>query len=144
MDICAYVKQIIEKHKTNNPFEIAKEKNIIVIFEKLAKIRGYYEYNKRCKYIHINEDLPSEEQHLVCAHELGHALLHPKVNIIFITSNTLFVKNKFEIEANKFAAELLIQDDLLHNYEGLSIEQIAVAENLNMELLKLKFDLGCF
>ncbi len=44
------------------------------------------------------------------------------------------------MEANRFAAELLIPDDLIYQYEGFSRRQIAYAEGLNEELLRLKFE----
>ena len=49
------------------------------------------------------------ERH-VLAHELGHAILHQKTNITYLESNTFYYKEKFEIAANTFAAELLIED----------------------------------
>ena len=53
------------------------------------------------------------ERH-VLAHELGHAILHPKTNITYLESNTFYSKEKFEIAANTFAAELLIEDSMFH------------------------------
>ena len=47
------------------------------------------------------------------AHELGHALLHHSKEIQALKDYDLFPKytNQLEIEANTFAAELLIDDD---------------------------------
>ena len=49
------------------------------------------------------------ERH-VLAHELGHAILHSNTNITYLESNTFYSKEKIEIAANTFAAELLIED----------------------------------
>ena len=35
-------KQLISKYKTNNPQEIAQELGIIILFEPLGEINGYY------------------------------------------------------------------------------------------------------
>ncbi|MFL0197348.1 ImmA/IrrE family metallo-endopeptidase [Clostridium sp. WILCCON 0269] len=54
-------------------------------------------------------------------------------------NKTLFLTSKLEKEANLFAAEYLIPDDILNEYEGFSLDEIARSENILPELLKLKF-----
>ena len=97
-------------------------------------------YLKRHRCIFLNESLPEHEKRLVMAHELGHAVLHRKENCYFIRHKTLFLSDRIEREANRFAAELLIPDSLIYQYEGYSARQIAYAEGLNEELLRLKFE----
>lgn len=46
----------------------------------------------------------------------------------------------FEFIALLDAAELLIEDSTLFDYAGFTIGQIAIAENVNEELIKLKFN----
>ena len=72
------------------------------------------------------------ERH-VLAHELGHAILHPKTNITYLESNTFYSKEKFEIAANTFAAELLIEDSLFHEYQLKEIHR----RNLPLQILFL-------
>ena len=60
------------------------------------------------------------ERH-VLAHELGHAILHPKINITYLESNTFYSKEKFEIATNTFAAELLLR---IHCLMNISIIQL--------------------
>ncbi|AMA72894.1 hypothetical protein ACH33_08510 [Aneurinibacillus sp. XH2] len=130
------VKTLINKHKTSNPFEIAARMNIHIIKWDLHKqINGYYKYDRRNRYIVINCNLDNNFQRVVCAHELGHAILHTRVNTPFMTMNTFFSVNKIEREANTFAAELLIPDD---NFENLSIYEIASIYQVPVELVKLK------
>lgn len=50
-------KQLISKYKTNNPQEIAQELGIIILFEPLGEINGYYNTAFRQKFIHINNTL---------------------------------------------------------------------------------------
>ena len=71
-------KQLISKYKTNNPQEIAQELGIIILFEPLGDINGYYNTAFRQKFIHINNTLVEAKQKFTIAHELGHALLHQK------------------------------------------------------------------
>ena len=62
---------------------------------------------------------------LVMAHELGHAILHRKENCYFIKNKTLLLNSKNEIEANKFAMELLIDDAFLEENKHLTIGQLS-------------------
>ena len=48
---------LINKHNTNNPFEIASAENIIIIKEPLGSIYGYYNKKYRQQFIHINCDI---------------------------------------------------------------------------------------
>ena len=106
-------------YKTRDPFEIARLKHILIIFEDLGTINGYYKKAYRQKQIHINQNLPRHRQRFVCAHELGHAILHPNSNTPFLRGNTFFLVDKLEIEANSFALELLISDEELIQYYAL-------------------------
>ena len=135
------VKRLVKKYQTHNPFEIAQALNIEVQIGNPG-CDGCYMFLKNHRYIFLNCELSEMERKLVMAHELGHAIFHRKQNCYFIRNKTLFLNSKMEIEANRFAAELLIPDDLIYKteYEGFSCRQIAYAEGLNEELLRLKFE----
>ena len=75
---------------------------------------------------------------VVIAHELGHALLHRKENCAFLQNHTLLLTSGIEREANQFAAELLISDDMLQNYSGHTSDQFCACTGYPKELLKLK------
>ena len=53
-------------------------------------------------------------------------------------SHTLFCISRLEIEANRFAAELLCPDELLQEYPGYSLSQIARSLGLREEVLACK------
>lgn len=131
-------KQLINKYKTNNPQEIAQELGIIILFEPLGEINGYYNTAFRQKLIHININLPKYKQQFTIAHELGHALLHPKANTPFLREKTLFSINKLEIEANKFAVDLLITDEAIAEVKHLTLDQMANYFGINKNLIKLR------
>ena len=80
-------------------------------------------------------------QLITCAHELGHALFHSRLNILFLEKKTFAVTNKFELEANYFAASLLIDDINEKDYCCMTIEQIASSLNMPVELVRLKLTL---
>ncbi|QBK24967.1 ImmA/IrrE family metallo-endopeptidase [Ureibacillus thermophilus] len=74
----------------------------------------------------------------VCAHELGHAVLHHDANTPFLKRKTLFSTERIEIEANKFAVELLMPDDFMREYSHLTIYEIAMMANVPREVVHLK------
>ncbi|GAA0061700.1 MAG: ImmA/IrrE family metallo-endopeptidase [Clostridium botulinum] len=135
------VNKLVKQYKTNNPFDIANAKNIIVIKEPLGSINGYYNKFVRQKIIHINADLTYSKQLFTCAHELGHAIHHPNANTPFLVNNTFYSVNKLERQANMFAASLLIPSDIFFHYEGYSFEYISSAEYIPIELLRLRYEM---
>lgn len=140
LNIKTKVNDLIQKYDTNNPFDIAKHVNILVVFENLGSVNGYYNKQLRMKQIHINHNLPNHMQIFTASHELGHAILHPNENTPFLRNFTFLSVDRLETEANKFAVELLIPDDELNEYIQMSysIEQIARIYGYSKELIKLK------
>ncbi len=142
-----FIKKEVEclknKYKTNNPFEIAKGEDIIIIKEPLGSIRGYYNKYARQKFIHINSDLDENSQYVICGHELGHARLHPNANTPMFRENTFYSINKFERHANEFDAYLLIDLDKIDKclLQNCSCKQIAAVLNLPVELVKIRFNI---
>lgn len=134
------VEKMIRKHGTNNPFEIASQKGIVLMFESLGKIYGYHHTFHRIQIIHINDELNEPMKRFVCAHELGHAVLHPELSTSFLRKNTLFCMDKIEREANEFAVELLLSDEVLYTYQGTdaTIYEAAAAYGIPKEVVHLK------
>ncbi|MEN1968973.1 ImmA/IrrE family metallo-endopeptidase [Lentibacillus sp. N15] len=112
--------KLIKTYESNCPFEIAEQKGISIIYEALGGALGYYNCYKRIQFIHINNDLDERLRKFVCAHELGHALLHKDENTPFLKRKTLFSTKKIEIEANTFAVELLLPDEYIYEYKDTS------------------------
>ena len=131
------VNQLIERYKTDCPYQLAEHLKIHVFHHDLHKdINGYYKYDRRNQYIVINRNLSRNMKRIVCAHELGHAVLHKHVNTPFMYRQTLFSVDKVEREANRFAVELLLPDAVIH--KGDSLQQLASIHNLPVELVRLK------
>lgn len=119
------IQQLIKQYDTHDPFEIARQLGIIVLEEPLGSVNGYYSKTHRQKMIHLNNNLSDFRRQFTCAHELAHAILHPDANTPFLRENTLFSVNKFEIEANRFAVQLLYPDDALQDLLEWPIGQAA-------------------
>lgn len=79
-------------------------------------------------------------QFFIAAHELGHAVQHPDTNTSFLKIHTLFSTEKIEVEANTFAVELLLPDDLFleNNESSFTIYDAIKEKGVPIELLSLK------
>ncbi|WP_346914173.1 ImmA/IrrE family metallo-endopeptidase [Clostridium sp.] len=142
------VMDLIDTYGTNNPFELCKELNIKIMRTDLGnEIKGFFQkINDQYRVIHINSNLTNDEERYICAHELGHAIIHPEISISFFIDNPLQIKNKYELQADKFAAELILPSNLSdfdcgYDFNDLNAEQICICLGIPMQLLKYKFDL---
>jgi len=107
-EIRKIVKHYVEKYGTSDPFALARALDIEVQYGNLGSTCGLYMYLKRHKCIFLNENLEGSEKRLVMAHELGHAIMHPRENCYYLRNNTMLSTSKIEIEANLFALEFLL------------------------------------
>ena len=123
MEIKQRVNRLCRKYGTRDPFELAERMNILVVREPLGSINGYYNQCYRQKFIHINEELEEYRQ------------LHPKANTPFLRDNTLFSVSRLEREANCFAAELLCPDEVLLEYPGCTVGELARILGIREEAL---------
>jgi len=138
VEIKEIVQTLIKENGASCPFKLSKIFKVGILYEDLGTMMGYYSRDYRFKFIHINQNLPSRMQRFVCAHELGHALLHPDVNTPFLSRCTLFSKSKVERQANIFAVELLMPDKLLQEYNETSLYNIAAKLGIPDRLADLK------
>lgn len=138
MDIKKKADSLVRKHQTRNPFEIIQGMNVIVVFAPLCGVRGFYQYFQRNNIIYIDENLPEHEKKFVCAHELGHMLLHKKANALFMDSRTHLNTHRYEMEADMFAMDLLIDDDMIAEYKPYTVDQISHLLGYRKELIELR------
>ena len=108
-----YIKRIVDslvaENGTNNPFDICSNMDVFVFYPELPEnVQGFYYNVKGNKIIGINSSLDDESKRIICAHELGHSLLHPDMNVFFAMTQTNLLTERFEREADYFCACLLI------------------------------------
>lgn len=126
---------------SRNPITIAKYANIGIHICPLD-ICGYYGLYKRKRWIFISDSIPQDGPLflVVAAHELGHALLHKKESCAFIKNHTLLLTNGIEVEANQFAAQLLITDDILEEYHGCTKDTFCRCTGYPAELIEIRMN----
>lgn len=117
MKISEKVKELVNLYGTRDPYMLCKFLDIKIFCFDLENIKGIYKKVVGNKYIILNKSLSSFGKERVLAHELGHVILHDD-DVIYMKDTFMFPKHdKFEVEANTFAADLLISDDYVGKYE---------------------------
>jgi Zn-dependent peptidase ImmA (M78 family) len=135
--------RLIKKYNSRNPFEIADFLGIKIRYKTLGtQIKAYYFCQSRIKNIVINKDINPAFQRVLTAHELGHERLHTKLIASGIITETKLLDEitPLEIEANTFAAELLIPDETVFESfkDGETFFDTARTLSVPPELLEFK------
>lgn len=130
--------KLMRRCNSNDPFTIARALDIVLIYCHLIDLNGFYQYHKRNHIIYLSEDLDEVATRFVLAHELGHMLMHRNLNTVFMDAKTFHPHTRFERQANSFAVELLLPDDLLREYPDCTIYQLARSFGVPEELVGLK------
>ena len=126
----------IHKYNTRNPFKLAVFLGIEVQMG-TPGCAGCYMFLKNHRYIFLDQNLAELELMQVMAHELGHAILHKKQNCYFIRNKTLLLNSKTEIEANLFAAELLINNNIILEHPDYTTSQLSRLLGYEEQLIRL-------
>ena len=134
-----------ETYGTNDPFLLAKEFDIVVMFRELGSLKGFSTVKNRIPYIVINSSLDEYTAKIICAHELGHDRLHKRLarNGILNEYELYLVNTKTELEANTFAAHLLVSDkDIMRARKEMNgnfvLGEAAVILKTTPEILEIK------
>lgn len=134
--------RLVKKYATRDPFEIASNMNIDILFMDLGNLKGFYKRDGHNRFIVINEGISEPLQKIVCAHELGHDQLHRHLSKsqTFQEFAIYDMKSKPEYEANVFAAEFLLVDSeiLSHFHQGYNFYETASILNTDPHLLAIK------
>ena len=141
---------VLKKHEIVkapvNPIEIAKKEGLDVSlyeFKEYKQISGFINYKLNKIYINsLDKFLP--RQIFTIAHELGHHFLHRelteykyKVSMRDTTKNETTIE---EVQANIFAANLLVPSKFLHEFyqkrNEYSIYSIAIAFGVSKQVIE--------
>lgn len=104
------------------------------------KIAGYIDFDKQ--WIVVNKEDAAERQNFSIAHELGHWIMHP--NEVKVDQNDIRIVYRrpmggetepLEIEANAFAAYLLVPEEMLKQHQEKSDLELAQLFNVSQLLI---------
>lgn len=138
--ISEIVQQLVSQYGTRDPFIIAQNLGIIVLYKPYAELQGYYSSIFEQQFIVINSHLNKTTQKIVMAHELGRACLYPNQDMVFIENLTPLHMDYSNDEISLFAAELLLTDDIYDKYRDFSVNQLAIMHDVPPALIKIKLN----
>lgn len=134
---------LVRKYDTRDPFRIAGMLGVTVKYINTRRQKGFCRVILGNMFIFINRNMSEQMQRMICAHELGHLLLHKDIltERSFLLEYELFdIQNSTEYEANIFAADLLIDGDELYELlkPGSDVVTIASSLDVNVNLLMIR------
>ena len=108
-----------EKYNTCDPVELCRCLGITFLRADLPKkLLGFYMESRDRQAACVSTSLEAPLDRAVAAHELGHALLHRGLNLIFLCDSTNFVHGRYEREADLFSAALLVDKENVKRSEN--------------------------
>ena len=138
------VNNLINLYKTRDPREILEGRGVFIIpFQNPTKVLGMYKIIKRNRFVFYNPYVDDRIINMVFAHELGHDLYHRTEAKQGAAEYELFdIRSEMEIEANIFAAHLLLNEKKLMEdvKEGYSYNQLASLYDVNVNLMIFKLN----
>lgn len=133
--------QVLREYGTRDPFTLAREMHIELLVRELGTLKGFYKDVYGTPFIFLSRHLSRGEATLVCAHELGHHLLHRQFAAFGFEEVSVFSPaSRREYEANLFAAELLLDTKEVFDAAraGCTAAQIAAELGADVRLVELK------
>lgn len=98
-----------------------------------------YRYIARRRVIQVKQDLDENLKRCVLWHELGHALCHRTIDCYYMANNTRLRTIIYEVEAEQFAAEMLLPDKLDTELYGRTVQEIAAYYGVTTNLVEMKW-----
>ena len=135
--------RLVSQYETRDPFQLAQRVGCYVKFINTKHQKGFCKVLLNNRFIFINQNMSPQMQRMTCAHELGHMFLHADVlkqNKHFAEMELFNITDHRELEANQFAANILIDDAELSALlkEGYDMVSIASELNVNVNMLMVK------
>lgn len=124
------------KFNTNNAITIAQALGIKVITRNVnpSVFKAHIvKFDKYPAFICINSTFSQVSQKVLCAHELGHALLHQDCCYNQFDTSADIIKQKMEYEANLFAVALLFnEDDFIYRFTEMNNYMLKETLDINI------------
>lgn len=137
-------KRLIRDHGSRDPKEILEERGVhLIAFRENTKLLGMYTIIKDSRFVFYNPNVDYRIKNMVFAHELGHDIYHTDYAKTGMVEYEIFdINNEMELEANIFAAHLLLDEDRLMEdiKEGYTYNELASMYDVNVNLMVFKLN----
>lgn len=126
-EIVRLANKLVKRYGTRDPYELADWLNILVDFAPHPRLLGFSVIVYDKQVIGLNSRADANTRRCACAHELAHLILRHHQDQRFHASHLLdfsLREQRFEAEANVFAATLLLTDadmkEAIHTFDSVS------------------------
>lgn len=135
--------RVMNASRSRDPVRIAGDLDIEILSRTdFTAQKGAFCVVQGYPFIFLNASLGEQEMRTVCAHELGHAVLHRRIaqKGALCEFDLFHMATQIEYEANVFAAELLIDGNELKEYleSGMDVYAAAGALEVPVNLLIIR------
>ena len=135
-NIVSLAKEYRTQFNTNNAITIAQSLGIKVITRNVNPnvFKAHIiKFDKYPAFICINSTFSALSQKILCAHELGHALLHKDCCYNQFDTSADIIKQKMEYEANLFAVALMFnEDDFIYKFTEMNNYMLKATLDINI------------
>ena len=138
------VKELIKQHQSRDPRVILEERGVhLISFKEDTQLLGMYKIIRDSRFVIYNPNVDYRIQTMVFAHELGHDIYHQtKAKEAMVEYEIFDITNEMELEANIFAAHLLLDEKKLMDdiIEGYTYAELASMHDVNVNLMIFKLN----
>ncbi|MBU0648103.1 ImmA/IrrE family metallo-endopeptidase [Patescibacteria group bacterium] len=129
--------EVIKLFISNDPYTIAAGENIEVFEQPMSgRLKELYFGD----YIVLNQTMTHNNKRHYLAHALGHHYMHTG-NYLFFTQMRYLQNTKEEVQAEEFAAHLLIPNNKLRQTTNLNIAELADHFQVSPHFVKYRLEL---
>lgn len=117
--------------QTNDPEDLLGILGVRIESFPMYGIRGLYKWLDGWPTVFVDSGLEYHDRQFVLAHELAHFLLHRGQNRVFLDRRTYLKTDRYEKEADLFAACFLHPFPESYFYDGVTVQEISHALSLD-------------
>lgn len=136
------VRTLTEQYGCADPVRLCELMGITMLSLDLPdSVNGFTVTMEGNKFIVLNQSLDYNCRKITVAHELGHIILHGCTNTVRLSTNTSFCINRYEKEADCFAAHLLLRDEMneLIGMDSVTAEDLSLLTHMPKSMIENAF-----
>ena len=137
MSMFKYARTLIQMFQTNDPADLLDILGVRIESFPMYGIRGLYKWLDGWPTVFVDSRLGYHERQFVLAHELAHFLRHRGQNRVFLDRRTYLKTDRYEREADLFAACFLYPFPTQYIHEGSTVKEIAQTLRIDVPVAKL-------
>lgn len=137
MSMFEYARTLIQMFQTNDPEDLLDILGVRIESFPMYGIRGLCKWLDGWPTAFVDSGLEYHERQFVLAHELAHFLFHRGQNRVFLDRRTYLKTDRYEKEADLFAACFLHPFPESYFHDGVTVQEISQTLSLDKPAAEL-------